>query len=643
MDRKVIVDIQRMKTLMGVLNEQIGQPYSPTIGYEKGKAQYKAVQIGAGTQYPLIIADKKLDVVGEYDPSSPVGEGIVIDDYRVLLWQSGKGVTAKDFIENVKVDENGNEYIDYTGKKFCLPDKDFWKAFQSGNVVYKFEFPKNGKVFTMLMETESQVAMPFIGADGTQVNKTVTGMEASMECKGGSNGWGFVLTNGNIFYVDEGGSFASYDINNPEHFSLKSDARDLWEKYGWIVEVGVGILAAFVSGGLSLFVQGALGITSAVGTYLTVVGVNFVTELAFMSPIIYDKFMNGREEEAYFDIVLCAIPFLTELPAAKKFITSGIQPGVTDSVIKKLAAKGGMASFKDNPQRFYDYIDSLTAQELMVFKAAGEQIANEEGIKQFQKALTDYMYVHQGTIATELMGNSKKVVQLDNMTGGKFSKWGSTVLKQNPITGTGFLGQMIRVGLPIAGGVIGAKKLGQFFQNMKNKGYTDEQLEEYAKKLQESLLASPLIKKYIQYNETKTRELLDKSMQRYIDEGYAEKDILKVKEQALSNPEMTKQFEAIVTKEIKENPEKYKELTYAENSTPDNTEYLNDYLNRFLKDYFEEDLKYTNVNITNKNPLKTFTLTSNQENGEILVNKDIKKLNDIYSIDFTKDITIEKK
>jgi hypothetical protein len=626
MEKTIISELNRMKSLMGLILEQgsadinIDRMAQDQLDNLPIDGKFKTL-IGEGTKYPVMLPGFKTYVMSSPYKDSP-------PDVK----QSGVGVTATDFIENVKVDENGNEYVNLGEKKYCLPNKEFWTLFSSGNYVYQINNPNNNMKFSMYLTTSAEVEVPVMNNNGQVIKKTIAGYEASLLCQGGDNGWSFLLKDGNVFWFNDGGTLKSYNFSNPEHFDIRSDFDIWWDEYSWTVEILIGLFAAWAGAGLAaLFIEtfeigGILAASYAGGseTVLSVIMQSLV-ETGLMYPVIDYQFSRGIDDDAMLNMIFCFFPFLTELSSVQRFIKGGIQPETTSSLSTKVAKFGGFDAMKKSPAEYQKFMDGLSGSELMLWKATCEQFSTDAGAEEFKKSLKSYLKKNEDKVLSDILGKDNLRKPLDDLSGGLFSKTASTIIKSNPIKGTGVLAQFVRIGLPIFGAVVAFKKIYGVLQNL---GYNEEQSEKIANELKNALENDPLAKKLAEIDQKLFEELSEKLLIDYVSDKSNTDNILSG---LLTSPEITKDLNKKAIEGIMENPEYYKKYVGQGNiqEIKDWINQLNNYVKSEILNYLEEKGE-TNVVVTDIEPLKKYNYKTNKvPNGEILIKKQLSRPTDL--------------
>jgi hypothetical protein len=604
------------------------------------KEGFYATMIGQGTDYPTVYPEYKTQVISTPYKNSPPS-----------IKQTGTGVSAKDFMSGVQTDEKGNEYVVQGKKKYCLPNKDFWKSFTSGNYVYQIINPRNGKTFTMVLTTVPEVTVPTITYGGKIKDKKMKGYEASLLCQGGDNGWGFLIKDGALFWNNKGtakdgtigGTWKSYNTSDPEDFDLRSDFDIWWDEYGMWVEIGLGLLAAWAGAGLAGFLISSLELTGGLAaayaggseTILSVL-MQAAVESTVMLPIADYQISRGMDDQGILNIVFCFLPFLTELGSVQRYIKGGIQPESASSLTSKLDAIGGWDSMAGNQIKYQDFLESLTGSELMLWRTTVEQFSTNAGQTEFKTALESYLKSNKTRITKEILGNNKLLQKIDTATDGKFSKVAKAVVNQNPIKGGGLLGQFLRIGIPIAGVVVGFQKI---YDVLKNHGYSDEQIEKIANETKKSLDNS----KFLNDIQKIDINLYNKFAQELTVKYYSDKNNT---DMILKNEKVGKALASDIEKAgkelIRENKDVYEKYAIILNIEPE-IQKVSDRLKTRLQKKLLEPSGYENATITDVEPLVRyeFTTPSNQS-GEITFNKKITAA-DLPNIDYTKDVILKTK
>jgi hypothetical protein len=634
MKKNIILELDRIKSLMKIIVEQGSADITDKRMVEKQLAdspdnfgtmtQYNTIKIGEGTKYPVIYPGIKTMIMGDPNPH---------------LKQAVGNVSASNFIKDVKIDENGEEYFIKNGKKYCLPTKKsgFWKLLSDGNFVYQFSNPKNNLIFSMFITPKPSVTLPMLNPDGIIVDETMTGIEASIRCAGGDNGWGFHYQDGNLFWGKDG---KSYDPTNPEHFDTRSTFDEWWDTWGPLVEIVIGFAAAFTGAGLAAFlieaglVEGAFATAYVAGSSETVLSVVLQAgvEAGLMLPIAKYQWDRGQESDAILSIAFCFLPFLTELGSVQKYIKGGIQPSTSKSLIEKVS-KFGLSDGKTTRQEFFDFFNNLSASELMLWKATSKQLATETGAKEFKNVLQLYLKKNKDKIFTNILGNNKLRNSMDKISNGAFSKTALAVVKQNPIKGTGVIAQLLRIGIPIAGVAIGFSTI---YNNLKKMGYNDTQIEKVGKSLEDSLKSSEYLMGLVKIDQKLYKSLVEKSLIEYT----SKKENI---DGILNNKVVGSKIQSDVLNEaieiVENDPNTYKSFKSVANEST----LLNEIFKGELMTYLE-DKGHQNITFNGETPFKSYKFSSNLiPNGEILIKlpTNFKKGYDVRKYDYENGIEIK--
>jgi hypothetical protein len=608
MKKNIILELDRIKSLMKIIVEQGSADITDKQRSEKQLAdspdnfgsmtQYNTIKIGEGTKYPVIY---------------PGVETIIMGDPNPHLKQATGNVSASNFIKDVKIDKNGEEYFIKNGKKYCLPTKKsgFWKLLSDGNFVYQFSNPKNNLIFSMFITPKPSVTLPMLNSDGVRVDETMTGVEAAIRCAGGTNGWEFYYNDGNLFWGKDG---KSYDPTNPEHFDTRSTFDEWWDKWGPLVEIVIGFASAFTGAGLAAFlieaglVEGAFATAYIAGSSETILSVVLQAgvEAGLMLPIAKYQWDRGQESDAILSIAFCFLPFLTELGPVQKYIKGGIQPSTSKSLIEKVS-KFGLSDGKTTQQEFFDFFNNLSASELMLWKATSEQLATETGAKEFKNVLQLYLKKNKDKILTNILGNNKLRNSMDKISNGAFSKTALSVVKQNPIKGTGVIAQLIRIGIPLGGVAIGFSTI---YNNLKKMGYNDTQIEKVGKSLEDSLKSSEYLMGLVKIDQKLYKSLVEKSLIEYTSK---KENIDGILNNTVVNSKIKSDVLNAAIKIIENDPKTYQPFIKFSQS--------DDLLNQFFKAglmTYLEDKGHENVTFKEETPFKSYKFSSSLvPNGEL--------------------------
>ena len=606
MKKNIILELDRIKSLMKIIVEQGSADITDKQRSEKQLAdspdnfgsmtQYNTIKIGEGTKYPVIYPGVEVIIMGDPNPH---------------LKQATGNVSASNFIKDVKIDENGEEYYIKNGKKYCLPTKKsgFWKLLSDGNFVYQFSNPKNDLIFSMFITPTASTTLPMLNSDGVRVNETMTGIEASIRCAGGKNGWEFHYKDGNLFWGKDG---KSYDPTNPEHFDTRSTFDEWWDKWGVLVEIIIGFAAAFTGAGLAAFlieaglVEGAFATAYVAGSSETVLSVVLQAgvEAGLMLPIAKYQWERGQESDAILSIAFCFLPFLTELGSVQKYIKGGISPSTTKSLSEKFISNGGASGIYTSKKAYESYLESLTGTELGLWKATVEQLSTKQGADQYKEVLKEYLLKNKSKINNTILDNKIWVKQIDDVTAGQFSK---RVLNLNPITGKGVIAQLIRIGIPIGGFAIGFSII---YNNLKKMGYNDTQIEKVGKSLEDSLKSSEYLMGLAKIDQKLYKSLVEKSLIEYTSK---KENIDGILNNTVVNSKIKSDVLNAAIKIIENDPKTYQPFIKFTQS--------DDLLNQFFKAglmTYLEDKGHENVTFKEETPFKSYKFSSSLvPNGEL--------------------------
>jgi len=429
MEKQILLELHRIKEIMGYdrsnpkdfIFEQDFEGGDGSVEFkprtEVGNFEdYKILEIGPGSnkKYPTIMA-------------APIK--IVYDPYKgPELKKFQPGTTAKNFVSNVKTFGSGEqlsdgtpapegvEYIELEDKKLCLPSKEFWdEAHVKDQYVYQFKNPKTESVFTMRLSLSAE-GQAFING------VAMSGKEAAMKCKGGRNGWNFKVNESGMAFFKKG-TLEPYG-NKPEEMETKSDF-DTWWDSGWgiVIEIGVGILASIVSGGLAGVLLTAARAGRLIGllgrtilyldkvrylggsvTLLTVLTESLV-EAGLMIPIAAYQFNRGNDSDGVLAIALSFLPFFTNIPAVSKYIKSGkiFRKSDAEVVMQKVAAEGGFEVLDQSKEKTAALLLSLTDDQQEMYKTAVTMLKESPG--DFEKGLIEVFNKEGDKIADNIAKN----------------------------------------------------------------------------------------------------------------------------------------------------------------------------------------------------------------------------------------------
>lgn len=652
MNKNIISELGRIKSLMGIIVEQSpsADMYIDKVSQGEIKSEnmprYKRIKLGKGTNYELILPG-----VNTYASSKGMEGESSYDEPNIKT--SNVGVTAADFIKDVLVDENGNEYIMRDKTKFCLPDKEFWNIFSNSNVVYQIINGRNNKVFSLVLKNAPDSDIVVKSENGKPTKKSVPGYEAAAACQGGTNGWQWLVDQSNIFFTLEGGKLVSYNWTKPEHMDTRNNFDVWWDKYKTWVEIGIGLVAAVTGAGLAAlllrsgFLAGTIFSASYMGGNTTVLSVllQATAEAGLMYPIIDYKLDRGLNDEAQMDMIFCFFPFLTELGTVQRFLGAGIQPQTTKSLFEKYVRFTGGGSM--DLASYTRFLDELDAAELLLWKATCEQLSTQAGQKEFVDKLAKYLKENAEVINQEIVGNPSLTKKIDGVTGGMYSKTVVPILgfgaKQNPLKGTGFWAVLARTFGTIGGISIALDKIAAKVKEYK---YKPEDEEKLVKEIENALVTSTYIQQLSQIDPENFKEVFEKAMMEYVSDKKNTDNIIN---DVLKDDAIRSEIENHHRKEILSDPAKYQKLVAlsVQKSTPNE---LNEFLEFKILDFLECLLprqqcvsKHSDAELTLVKNLKTYNFTSNlTKNGQVNIKKNINSYSDVNDLDFSnpKDVEI---
>jgi hypothetical protein len=241
-----------------------------------------------------------------------------------------------------------------------------------------------------------------------------SGLDCSKRCMGSNNGWMFSMDG---FF--ETGTGKGYDPRNPDHFDIRSVDDIFWDKYSVWIEIAVGVAVAFVAPYLAAGILTTmatpilaatriarlitfLGEASVYGGETTwlIISCEILAEGGLLSPLISNYLSRGDNANAYLTMAMCLIPFVTEIPSVKLFITKGFgTPTMAESVSSKINTWGGFTRWtqlktkeemqaviktiltRDEQTMFYLGMDVLTADEGKLLPIAFAEFLAKNGDK----------------------------------------------------------------------------------------------------------------------------------------------------------------------------------------------------------------------------------------------------------------------
>lgn len=477
MEKQILLELQRMKQIMGydrsnpidVIFEQdtkLDAYVDSVSGANKIKDQPKS-KLGPFDEYPKMEIGPETNK--EYSTIMTTPIEIIYDPYKEpQLKRFQSGTTSKNFISNVKTfgpnekltngkpAPEGVDYIEKGDKKYCLPVKEFWDDVHvKGQYIYQFTNPKTSSVFTMRLKLSS-VGQVFVNG------VAMSGVDAATTCVGGRNGWNFETSEGGMAFFKKGsGEPYGSDSNEVE---TKSDFDTWWDSgYGIAIEIGIGVLASLVSGGLAGVLLTAARAGRIVGllartilaldklrylgggvTVLTVLTESLV-EAGLMIPIAAYQFSRGKDSDGVLSIALSFLPFFMNVPVVSKYIKSGkvFRKSDAETIMQKVGQEGGFEVLDASREKTANFLLSLTPDQQEMYKVAVTML--KESPDDFSKGLIEVLNKEGDKITQEIAKNK-------NLDKSVLDKIGN-VLDQNVNlrSGTGFLPQFVRAAIPIAG------------------------------------------------------------------------------------------------------------------------------------------------------------------------------------------------
>ena len=543
MEKQILLELQRMKQIMGydrnnpidVIFEQdpkldryvddvsgtseildkVSDESKPTL-FGKSTVDRSTFFIGKDTQYPFF----------QYFGNDLYDKLEVSEGTQVVLF--GKGETAKNFLPNVKVgtviDDLGNEhpnqeYLELemsvleglnkdenpfslnnvknsTGKqvtkmvKACLPSlepviegKSFWEIHEGKVARFTTNVRSEGGMFKSVESKNVTFSVAMEPKDVTpdEGGGQQLGLEAAVRCRGGDNGWGWVLTPPPIFFDVSTGQ--PYNPKNPQMMDVRSDWEVWYDHYGTWLEIGIGVAASFIGAGLASLVLrlgraagaagalwGAMSSTYAGGsTTILSVFMQVITEGVMMAPIVKWQFENDKDPDAMLSTIFCLIPFVSETKAVSKFIGGRYSAEAANGVAEKIQRFGLTNIFKaaqngekEASEKFITFLNSLTASELALFNKGMTIASKKESMDAMAEGVTE-LIKSGGKFGKEFAeaqtGASKKTF-LGKLAGVVGEKPAEIVGKAsvgtwfgknlNPITARWVIPwQFVRMGIPI--------------------------------------------------------------------------------------------------------------------------------------------------------------------------------------------------
>ena len=520
MDIRILTELRRMKKLMNYNDNDNSLIFEQDTAYEryldrKAKEEteryarkkdspnsfedWKSIEIGEGTKYPVMLAGYKAPIV--YNPVTnqlPIKQFKGESDFEKFFADSGMNVMS--FVDGDKLDNGseapiGRKYATKDNKKYCLPDKNWTKLHTDKGYVYAFDNPKTLKSYSVVLRLSPSVIVN---------GKTISGEEASRQCVAGAAGWEFYLTLNppQVFFYKattsgEKGRFKSYDPN--EDANPNSEFDDWWDSgWGIAIELTIGIAAGFLTAGaatalLAAAKAGSLGLR--LGSLVITLGETayFGGSTSILTPIVgslieaglmalptYYNYERGNYDDAILGLVFSFLPFFTELPAVSRLFKTGkVSRSASEKLGKEIVAKmgeaGGYKAIAQSETATANFLATLTPESQAIFLKTMEDISKQANGPVLEKG-----------IKLVLKQNSDVIVeQLAKKPDTTIGKVANTVLQNvNVVTGKGLIPQFIRAGVPIFGMTISFLK---GYNHLVNQGVSPESAEKITKQMQDAI------------------------------------------------------------------------------------------------------------------------------------------------------------
>lgn len=422
MDKNLLMEINRLRGLISYdrsnpvsyesrISEQVpGMPNNGMITMQSSDPNqqgwdedYNVVEIGPlnNPKYPTML-DVKLPVITKPREEPSIKQfnsetsisNFLPSDIKVKTFVEG------DKLSNGKPAPVGTQYFEKAdGKKYCLPVSEWVKLHTDKKYVYQFTNQKTGDVFGLKF-----------ALDKNQVLNGVTykGSEISLMCPGGNNGWVFVLNPETkpptMFFNKKTGQ----PFNPAKDGNSQSDFDDWWDEWKTWVEIGVGVLAGFLTGGLVNIILGGARVLltiAEVGSVAYKVGrlLIFLGETAFvsgsetswlrlisgilleagmMTPIALQYIEEGDNDQAILAWAFSLLPFLTELPAVSRYIRVGSMSRqeadiLSNEILSKMKSAGGYKTITQSIDSEYTYVSSLSEKARDVYMGMKRMVVQE--------------------------------------------------------------------------------------------------------------------------------------------------------------------------------------------------------------------------------------------------------------------------
>lgn len=660
-EKKILLELRRISQLMKLENNHnkrlfleqdnlttaliasdLGGPIAGAAVYGMTSSKLPTFNIGKGTDYPFIfeIGNDEVDTL-------PVVEGT-----KVYLFKDG--FSADDIFSDVKVgtviDDTGTEHTDqeyleeegeYIDKetnqlktgtvKYCLPDSTFWEETDIIGKVYKFEVPvrSEGGLFKSIQSRTETFAMGLqliestTGPDG----KTITGSQASMACRGGANGWGWVRT-APLFTNPEDGK--QYNPKDPQDLDTRSDFGVFYDHYGMWLEVGLGVAASLIGmGAASLlitlssrikwlgYVIRGLGLMGKYGktTWLSVV-LQIVAEAGLMLPIVNWQIDEGKYTDAVLSSMFLLLPFVTEAKWGAKYVSGKYGREVSESLAKKIQSAGIDEIFRyakeidpvEASRRFNLFLNNLDSNEVELFEEGLKILSKKEGVNQIIDGFTRFMEKSGGEMAKvyesaksagkqkTILGNMEKILGKEETSGfvktldkigqhvGVHSKW--------IVPGT-----VIRIGGPLA-----------IFQASLKSAYnalTEEEKLDFQQKFEQSVYdQQSYFKKLHSIDPYLAEQVLNTQLEKVTESESSIDNLIKSSDEFFTNTEEGKKIAQESINEVYEKRKNVLSASLKKELMPVVIEVLADISAFKIIVDILEDLGFKNVNATNMDNLE---------------------------------------
>ena len=520
MDIRILTELRRMKKLMNYNDNDNSLIFEQDTAYDryldrKAKEEteryarkkdspnsfedWKSIEIGEGTKYPVMLAGYKVPIV--YNPVTnqlPIKQFKGESDFEKFFADSGMNVMS--FVDGDKLDNGseapiGRKYATKDNKKYCLPDENWTKLHTDKGYVYAFDNPKTLKSYSVVLRLS-----PSLIVNG----KTISGEEASRQCVAGAAGWEFYLTLNppQVFFYKpatsgEKGKLRPYDPN--EDANPNSEFDDWWDSgWGIAIELTIGIAAGFLTAGaatalLAAARAGSLGLR--LGSLVIALGETayFGGSTSILTPIVgslieaglmalptYYNYERGNYDDAILGLVFSFLPFFTELPAVSRLFKTGkVSRSASEKLGKEIVAKmgeaGGYKAIAQSETATANFLATLTPESQAIFLKTMEDISKQANAPVLEKG-----------IKLVLKQNSDVIVeQLAKKPDTTIGKVANTVLQNvNVVTGKGLIPQFIRAGVPIFGMTISFLK---GYNHLVNQGVSPESAEKITKQMQDAI------------------------------------------------------------------------------------------------------------------------------------------------------------